>query len=407
MSKGTWTLNKVTFFNHPSICALPWNGIFINPDGKVTNCAISGEVLGNINTESLRDIVNNTINKTVRQDMLDGIKHDRCLSCYSVEDNSGLKTNQSNRSWYKQIAIKNADMTIFDSVERFEPNVLDLRWRNTCNNACAYCAPDLSSYWASLMDDDRWTINEDNLTESKNYIFDQLKSVKHVYLAGGEPLLMKDNYELLSRLYECNPTVDIRINSNISNLNSPVYSQITKFKNVRWTISVDSMGQHFEYIRWPSKWNTFIENAHTIKNHANDNINFNMVWCIMNPTEILDTIDFLIEQGFHENMFVIQCLIDPSPLSILHLPQDYLEGLKVKIKKRMEHANPQWWLYKSLTSMYNFLSNPSPAFRPSTIMLEGKEGLDGTIEYLKKVDSVRNTDSRSVFKELYKIYDSF
>jgi radical SAM protein with 4Fe4S-binding SPASM domain len=399
-------MKQDVFLNHASLCALPWSGVFVNPNGNVKNCAISGEVIGDINQTPIDKIVNNNVNQTIRTDMLNGLKQRRCNPCYSVENNSTAKISQSNRSWYKQVAIKNISMDIFDSPENFELNVLDLRWRNTCNFACVYCGPDLSSHWASLMDDTRWTIGEQNLKLSKDYIFNHLDTVKHVYLAGGEPLLMKDNHELLTHLYKVNPDVEIRINSNISNIHGPVFNQLQKFKNVKWTISVESTEAYFEYMRWPGKWDEFVKNALTIKQYVGDQINFNMVWCILNPFEIFETFDFLIDQGFHENMFVVQCLTDPTPLSVLHLPSEHIQDLKNKILRRLENANPQWWLYKSLDSMYNFLSHSAPKFKTSFQTQSGSDGIKGTIEFLKKIDIFRNTESRHLFKELYHIHDS-
>lgn len=95
-------MNKDTFFNHNSLCPLPWNGIFVNPDGKIKNCAISRQSLGDINQQPLQDIVDNHINREIRSDMLNNIKHKRCNACYQVEENASLKNNnESNRTWYK------------------------------------------------------------------------------------------------------------------------------------------------------------------------------------------------------------------------------------------------------------------------------------------------------------------
>jgi radical SAM protein with 4Fe4S-binding SPASM domain len=399
-------LNKDDFLNHDSICPLPWNGIYVNPDGKIQNCAISRQALGNINHESIEHIINNEINQSIRKDMIDNKRDQRCGACYQVEDNALSKnSNESNRSWYKKIAIHNSKLDIFNSTDKFEPIVLDLRWRNTCNYACVYCGSDLSSTWESLVKNRSVEINEDFLTKSKKYIFDRLESVKHVYLAGGEPLLMKDNVELLDQLYNINPDVEIRVNSNISNLNGPVFSRLKKFKNVKWTISVESTHQAFEYMRWPGNWDTFVKNSLIVKEIAGDQINFNMVWCALNSTEILDTVDILIDLGFHENMFIVQCLRDPTPLSILNLPANAIQDLKIKITDRISKANPDWWLYKSLNSMYNFLQQPRANFRKNELLKTGNSDITDVIEYLKIVDQLRKTDSREVFKDLYKMYD--
>jgi MoaA/NifB/PqqE/SkfB family radical SAM enzyme len=400
------------FKNHQSVCALPWNGIFVNPDGNVSNCAVIQQPLGNINSEALPAHFFNETSIAIRTDMINGIRHKRCNACYSVEDNTGPgEENHSNRSWYKKQTLKfYKNYEIFNQPNKFEPTILDLRWRNTCNQACVYCGPDLSSLWENLLSKDSGISNTENLTRSKEYIFNNLENVKHVYLAGGEPLLMKDNEEILTRLLSIDPTIDIRINSNISNIRTPVFELLQKFENVKWTISVDSIGELFEYMRWPGNWNQFVENLLKVQQQVGDQINFNMVWCILNSVEIFDAIDHLLNIGFHENMFIVQNLNFPPQLSVLHLPEKEKSVIKNLISERMTRCNPSWWLYKSLQSMYNFLDQPAPAnnfYFYRTVDRPLEPGIRGTIQFLELTDQTRGTnDGQRLFQKLYNINDS-
>jgi hypothetical protein len=251
-----------------------------------------------------------------------------------------------------------------------------------------------------------YSIDETVLKKSKSWILDNIESVNHVYLAGGEPLLIKENQDLLTFLLEKKPEVEIRINSNLSNINTPVFRQLIKFKNVKWTISVDSQKDCFEYMRWPGSWKNLLSNLKIVQNIAGDQINFNMVWCILNDIDILDTIDFLLDFGFHENMFIVQCLTTPFPLSILNLPKNLRTDLKRKIQIRQQTCNPDWWLYKSLQSMYNFLDQEMPTKDVKKIYqgtLELHPGLEGTFKYLEFIDNLRNLDSKKLFARLYQL----
>jgi hypothetical protein len=214
---------------------------------------------------------------------------------------------------------------------------------------------------------------------------------------------MKDNADLLEKMYVINPDIEIRINSNISNTNTPVFELLKKFNNVKWTISVDSTADSFEYMRWPGKWSQFTHNLQEIKKIVGDQINFNMVWCILNDIEIFDAVDYLLEQGFHENMFIVQCLTSPSPLSVLNLPKEKKEQLKDKIYQRQQLSNPSWWLYKSLSSMYNFLDQPenNKPYKFYNTSENMSPGITGTFEYLNLVDQYRGTNSQEIFKKLF------
>jgi MoaA/NifB/PqqE/SkfB family radical SAM enzyme len=382
------------YFKHPALCALPWIGVFVNPDGKIKNCAISELDLGDLHNDPVEKILTGSNNVMVKQDMLAGIRHPRCNTCYSVEDSTADQaqhSSASNRSWYKKFGIRNVNLDLYDRAENFNLRVLDLRWRNTCNFSCVYCGPDLSSQWASELKDKSFTIDEDVLRKNKKYIFENLRNITHVYLAGGEPLLIKENLELLNILKDQNPDVEIRINTNLSIVDNEIFKKLITFKNVKWTLSVDAIAAEFEYIRYPGNWNKFHHNLSYLREQEFD-INFNMVWCILNSTSIFDCIDFLKNTGFHENSFIIQPLTTPVELDVRGLPDVELSRVTEKIKIEMISADPQYWLYKSLNLMYNFIDTPY-----------SKPGMNNTFDFLSTLDNRRNLSSRDVFPMLYNL----
>ena len=382
-------MNVKEFILHPTICSLPWIGVFINPDGRISNCAISGAPLGNLNHQTLEQCLHGDVNKQIKQDMINKVAHPRCNACYSVEKFANNRVfSESNRSWYKRYGINSVDMSIYDNPDKFELRVLDLRWRNTCNQACVYCGPDLSSKWAQELNDYRWSVEDSILEKNKQYIFDQLAQVKHVYLAGGEPLLMKENQELLEKLIVVNPDVEIRINTNLSKLDTPVFKLLEQFKNVKWTISVDAIESQYNYIRWPGEWPVFLQNLTKLQ-HRKKDINFNMVWCALNSTSLFDCIDFLNSQGFQENMYIIQCLSSPAELDVRNLPESQILQLKELILTRLQTANSSQWFAKCLNTMYNFLDSKSNAT------------LGNLKKFLETIDHRRNLDSQSLFPHIY------
>jgi len=265
--------------------------------------------------------------------------------------------------------------------------VLDLRWHNTCNFACVYCGPDLSSQWAVELNMPQ-KINKDAFNQSLSYIDRNLHNVEHVYLAGGEPLLIKENISLLNKIYEINPDIEIRINTNLSIINNTIYNILKKFKNVHWTVSVDAIGKEFEYIRYGGNWEVFVKNLKQLSTDFNI-INFNLVWFILNYNSIFDCIDFLLGIGFHENTFIVNPLEWPNHLNVLNLPQSKVVDLEFKIKEKLKTTNPNHALHNSLGLM---LSRLAETFN---------KDLNGVKSLLSELDHRRNLDSRSVFPELY------
>lgn len=383
-------MNSKDYFLHDSLCTLPWTGVFVNPDGTIKNCAISSLKLGNIHNTPIEEILAGPTNAAVKTDMLNHVRHARCNACYKVEnliDSGSQLHNISNRSWYKKYGIKNLDL--YDSPNNFKLKILDLRWRNTCNLACVYCGPDLSSKWADELKNTEYTINETILEKNKKYIFDQIDTIDHVYLAGGEPLLIKENLELLNLLSEHKPDVEIRINTNLSVVDNKIFKKLLTFKNVKWTISVDAIDDEYNYIRYPGNWNQFYNNLLELKNQ-NFDINFNMVWCVLNARSILKCVEKLQSIGFHENTFIIQCLDSPAPLNVQNLSAIELDKLQLEIKNKMTLSTPEYWLHKSLEIMYNYINSPNLS-----------ANLEETFSLLKTLDTRRNLDSKSVFPWLY------
>jgi len=375
------------FLTNKAFCVLPWYGVYIQPDGEVRNCAITHQPIGNINQGSLENILHNDLNAAIKRDMLEGLKHRRCSNCYNLEANQKNHFDQiSNRIWYIKI-IKKDNLDFYDRPENHKLRILDLRWNNTCNFACVYCGPDLSSQWAVELNMPQ-KINKDAFDQSLSYINSKLHEVEHVYLAGGEPLLIKENISLLNKIYEINPNVDIRINTNLSVINNTTYDLLKKFKNVHWTISVDSIEKEFEYVRYGGSWDIFVKNLKQLSSEFNT-INFNLVWFILNYDSIFDCIDFLLDMGFHENAFIVNLLDSPNHLNILNLPQAKIDEIKIKIKEKLKGTNSLYALHNSLTLMLNRLEEPFI------------KDLNGVKTFLERLDTRRKLDSQIVFPKLY------
>lgn len=339
------------------MCVLPWHGMMLYPDGRVQHCAISREELGNIHESDLEHILG-TQGDQIRSDMINNIRHSRCETCYRTEDlqpNSTAFTKISNRIWYIKV-MKDHDLSSYNKTQYVGTKILDLRWRNTCNFACVYCGPDLSSRWAIELNDKTNRINESVFQKNKDYILNNLQGIKHVYLAGGEPLLIPENLELLERLKQDSPNATIRINTNLSNIKNRIFETLIQDFDVKWTISVDSIKDSYEYIRYPGKWGDFYNNLLYLKS-LSQSIDFNMTWSLLNAYSIFEAIDLLEQLGFQDNTIVIQPVYDPKWLYINNLNDSVLLDLKTIIKQRFESAKSDFYR-NSLTSMLTCIDTP-------------------------------------------------
>jgi MoaA/NifB/PqqE/SkfB family radical SAM enzyme len=252
-----------------------------------------------------------------------------------------------------------------------------------------YCYPQFSSRWSDELNVTHQTPTQQQLDEFKKYIFDHADTLKHVYMAGGEPLLMKENLELLELLQQVNPDINLRINTNLSKTNTRVFDKICEFKNVHWTVSIESQEQEFEYIRYGARWTDFLENLHAIR-ALDHKITFNMLHFLLNYRSIFDCVDWLKGLGFHNNSFVIGALLTPEYLNIRHLPENVLNSVKQELELRI-NEQPGYLLENSYKNMLKYIQQPM------------KRNLTESMKQLSIMDSRRNLDSKEIFKELYKI----
>jgi organic radical activating enzyme len=182
-----------------------------------------------------------------------------------------------------------------------------------------YCSADYSSKWAAELGK-KVPHNQQSIDRVKEYVFSNIKNLTNVYLAGGEPLLMKQNQEFLELLYKENPDVTLRVNTNLSKTDTKIFDQLCQFKNVHWTISVETIEQEYEYVRHHGNWQDFLRNLNIIKKLPH-RISFNMLYFILNYKSIFDCVEYFQKQGFHNNSFVIGPLFTPEYLNILNLPK--------------------------------------------------------------------------------------
>lgn len=370
---------------NPHFCPMPWTGMMYNFNGEIKNCIRSAGPLGDIKDQSIESILVDN-NRVRQQQIIDQQPVPTCHTCYDLEQGKRGFDHISDRVFYIR-ELKNIPTDTYQ-VGNFDLHTVDVRWTNLCNFACVYCGPEFSSRWSEELKIHPTLPNEQQLTDFKNYIYDHAKQLKHVYLAGGEPLLMKENLILLEKL---SPDTNIRINTNLSKVDTRIFEAICEFPNVHWTVSVETMAEEFEYIRYGGKWIDFLDNLNVIK-QLGHKISFNMLHFMLNYNSIFDCVDFLKQLGFHNNSFVIGALLKPEYLNIRHLPQNVLNSVKNKLQDRI-NQKPGYLLEDSYRNMLHYVDIPF------------EKNIKLSVDKISQLDQRRNIDSRVVFKDLYKDID--
>jgi sulfatase maturation enzyme AslB (radical SAM superfamily) len=355
-----------------------------NFDGTVKNCCRSNDRIGNIKDSPIEKILLGSKNVDKQINITNNSPVIGCHPCYDIEHGKKGLDIISDRIFY----IREFKKTPLDTyqINNFDLQTIDARWTNLCNFACVYCNPKFSSKWADELNVKIETPAVTQLNDFQEYIYKHAKQLKHVYLAGGEPLLMKENLELLKKL---NPEVNLRINTNLSKVDTGIFDAVCSFKNVHWTVSVETIEKEFEYIRFGGKWSNFLDNLATIRK-LDHKISFNMLWFLLNYDSVFGCVDYLKGLGFHNNSFIIGALLDPDYLNIRHLPENVLNLLKIKLESKI-NKHPGYLLEDSYQNMLHYIEHPI------------EKNLTTSFEKLTVMDQRRGVDSSKIFTELYKL----
>lgn len=361
---------------------MPWTGFMYNFDGTVKNCIRNAGELGNIQDTPIEQIMLGPTNSKTQELMLDSKPGPTCFTCYDLEKGKNSFDIISDRVFYIR-ELKHVPLTTYKQ-GNFNLSTVDIRWSNVCNFACMYCGPRFSSKWASEINLVQDVPSADQINNFKQYIFENAKNLKHVYLAGGEPLLMKENLELLALL---DPDVNIRINTNLSKVDTKVFETVCKFKNVHWIVSVETIEEEYEYIRYGGKWNDFLDNLQIISN-LNHKVSFNMIYFMLNYLSIFKCIDFLRKHGFHNNSFVVGSLLQPEYLNVRQLPEPMILQAKEVIQSNL-NSDCTHLLEDGLKNILSYLDTKI------------ERTISDSLARIKELDTRRGINSQVVFKDFY------
>lgn len=363
-----------------NFCPAPWTSLYFDSTGVVDNCCVAQNRIGNFNTDPIQKIIFSDKNKQIKQDMLDDKSVPGCKSC--ANKSHSLQTIMLEM-------MPGIDNPVYTGVDNFELGYLDARWSNTCNLACAYCSPGYSSQWASELGIE---IKSDRGTKDKllEYVLEQCATVKHIYLAGGEPLLMKENELLIDKIKDVNPNCSILVNTNLTQIkNSKIAKNLLEIKNCRWLVSVESMHDQFEYIRYPAVWSEFVDNLTYLKQHAPiHSVAFNMVLTALNGLEIWDTVDWLESQGFllqHMSVTLYNSGAHNGPFNLMHLPKQHRDNIVDRMCSDSKYKQMAGW-----NDSYKFLTEGSTTDSAHELW-----------KYLEQLDQRRGLDSKKTFSNIY------
>ena len=293
-------------------CAAPWRGLHINPRGDVkTCCAGDPNMLGNLNTSSIQQILHGPVMQEIRQTIRQGKPHAYCYNCVQAE-----RYGRSERDWHNSVSPEFDCTQASDQEHR--PTLIDVRWNTTCNLSCTYCAPACSSRWAALRGIPIKSGTTPYYEQVCDYLDQHRDHIREVALVGGEPLLLKENERLLD-VIPADCVVTLITNASVDLTNNSIFDKLSQRRKVGWSLSFDNVGARFEYVRHGASWNQLIHNIDGIKKLMHTMGHWggiHAVYNVYNATHLLELTAFARDQGLSiqwQSLYQPECL-DPSEL---------------------------------------------------------------------------------------------
>jgi hypothetical protein len=197
----------------------------------------------------------------------------------------------------KDMAYRHGGNRIIPLLPQNKVAWLDIQADQTCNGGCLICGPWNSSYWQSEISKYQGfplSPNKEDLPALINRIFDAIDTseLRLLQFLGGEPFLSNADAIGIDRI--ANPeqcTLKYTTNASIFPKSDRI-DRWKKFEKVKMTLSIDGIGDRFNYLRYPLTWDVVEKNIHRMLAEFPSNVEFNINHSIT-PLNILYYDEFL------------------------------------------------------------------------------------------------------------------
>jgi organic radical activating enzyme len=374
-----------------TFCPAPWVSMFYQVD-KASVCCTSADKL----KMSPKEFLKSDYLKKLRKDFIKGDKPNNCGNCWRNEEKNLLSIRQH--------FLNNFPEYTKDKFTEFADKPLEyveLRCSNQCNFMCRMCNPTNSVEIAREANKYPFAHNFHDLKEGNelneisekdwNEIISLTEDLRYLFLTGGEPLLMKQYYDLLDKLINNGKCEDIALHiyTNCSVYNPKFVEKITQFKNVKLNLSIDAVGKIAEYQRKGTNWEIVKENAYKLAALPNIKPIIHSTVTAYTVLDINALIDFYIETKEKFDNIRFQMHVANRPLGMA--PNCLDERLRKIASEEIDKA-----LVKLTDEKFKRIKKELIAIN-ETLKLSPLKDFDRFYRLTKNYDAMRDESFEQVF----------
>jgi sulfatase maturation enzyme AslB (radical SAM superfamily) len=297
--------NKVISYWHDllrenkSVCFYPFLGLIDNLTSAGV-CPKNFDPFTDIN--SIHDWQVDAKYNVIRNKMLRGeLVNEWCEDCYSQESLGQESTRQfETLEWMSRLNFK----SINDLADVESPAYYEIRPNNKCNVMCRTC----DNARSHLIEKEWKTINIPLLHyKDGNIKFEHVdfNTVKRIYVGGGEPTVMAEFYDFLTKCIKQNRTdFELVIGTNGMKFSDKIMGLFSHFSDVCFSVSFDGYKKVGDYIRWGTDFDTVVKNSHMLLAQGHK-VSLQTVFSIYNSTRMHEIFEFY-DREFPTSSLLVQ-----------------------------------------------------------------------------------------------------
>lgn len=414
-----------------TFCKIPFNHINSSPNGHYKLCCASypvilheGEYFSIIEV-GIEEMWNHEYYKTLRMDLINGVRNSHCDNCWKIEDAGGFS--------YRQKSLK--DVVLDDSVveEAYNnnghitslPRYIDLKIGNLCNLKCIMCNQLASSKiqeevqeikilgeelpaWQKLVDVEAAKVDEtlrnfaglashDNAEKVIEQLEPALKVCHDLELLGGEAFVNPFAIKLLDKLVEMDlaKNIHIKMISNFTLINNKQLRVLKKFKSATLVASYDHVDpEKLKAIRFPTDYVKFKKNVELVLNDSDINLDISATFNCLNILEFEDIFNEF-KNIYRDGMRIgFNIVTEPSYLDMKFLEDAQKEDLVKRIEAYTKN-NKDHPMFKTNSATFDYLKSiPNHLYK-------NIENFDAEVKERTRVfdlyKRIRNVDYEKIF----------
>ena len=246
---------------------------------------------------SANQAFNSKFMKDIRQQMMEGKRHNACSSCWRQED-LGIKSkrqgmNQDYLEPGEGAADGGFEYDIDEMVKNPRLRSLDLKFDNKCNLHCLMCTSGSSDMWVPLDNKMHKYLALQNVTEEKDLdlymddahkykwtpgefpeeLYEEIKrlvpQLQEIQCTGGEPFINSHFIELLKYIIDTGHAehISLEVTTNGTKFVTEVMELLTHFRHIRMLVSADGTGSTYDYIRAPYRYDLLKKRLKTLDDY--------------------------------------------------------------------------------------------------------------------------------------------